>query len=108
MVDSQTEDDVWVNKIIQMHNICDTSPSSVELHCTYLGISGCHAIVVHKKNVAEQYIQVSDTLVTMICGWSCLLHRVLLLSVSNWPSLVESSSMEARMRVACINKNALE
>lgn len=92
VVDSQTEDAVWVDNIIQMHNFCDTSPSSVELHCTYLGISGCHAIVAHKTSVAEQYIQVSDTLVTMMCGWSCLPHPVLLLSVSSWTSLVESSS----------------
>lgn len=87
VVNSQTEDAVWIDKIIQMHNFCDTSPSSVELHCTYLGISGCHAIVAHKINVAEQYIQVSDTLVTMMCGWSCLPHPVLLLSVSSWTSV---------------------
>lgn len=72
------EDD-GVDKIIQVDSFCDTSCSSVDLHYTYLGISGCHEIVAYKKNVAEQYIQVSDTLVTVMCGWSCLPHPVLLL-----------------------------
>lgn len=47
-------------RIIQVDSFCDISCFSIELHSTYLGISGCHAVVAYKKNVAEQYIQIRD------------------------------------------------
>lgn len=54
VVDSQTVNMMYgEDKIIQVDSFCDISYFSIELHSTYLGISGCHAVVAYKKNVAE-------------------------------------------------------
>lgn len=61
VVDSQTVKMMYgEDKSIQVDSFCDISYFSIELHNTYLGISGCHAVVAYKNNVAEQYIQVRD------------------------------------------------